>query len=251
MTGPRSPLTTGPSGADNFLEFVDRCGTHVDHATLLSDFASIVERCGFKYFIMTGLPAYGENVENLLVCNRWPIAWTERYREQQYFLDDPVTKQSFSHTRPFRWQDARDQTPSSRRTLAIEGEAADLGLVDGFAFPILDPTNWQAVVSVASEVPIDASPTVRNMLYLAALCCHNRATELMGVTARATDLLTTREREVLTWAAAGKSYWETSEILAISRATVETHLLHARRKLDAVTTAQAIVRAIRTRQIHV
>ena len=57
--------------------------------------------------------------------------------------------------------------------------------------------------------------------------------------------VTTREREVLTWAAAGKSAWETSAILCISEATVITHLDNIRRKLNASNTTQAVVTALR------
>jgi LuxR family quorum sensing-dependent transcriptional regulator len=63
--------------------------------------------------------------------------------------------------------------------------------------------------------------------------------------------LTPREREVLTWAAAGKSAWETATILSISEKTVIHHLDHIRRKLDAANTTQAVVVALQAGELHV
>ena len=57
--------------------------------------------------------------------------------------------------------------------------------------------------------------------------------------------LTAREREVLLWAAQGKTAWETSAILGISSKTVEFHLGNCGRKLGAATKAQTILAAAR------
>lgn len=57
--------------------------------------------------------------------------------------------------------------------------------------------------------------------------------------------LTAREREVLLWAAQGKTAWETATILAISSKTVEFHLSNCGRKLGGATKAQTILAAAR------
>lgn len=57
--------------------------------------------------------------------------------------------------------------------------------------------------------------------------------------------LSTRERDVLQWIAAGKTQQDVSDILSIATRTVEVHLRSARDKLNALTTAQAVGRAVR------
>ncbi len=59
-----------------------------------------------------------------------------------------------------------------------------------------------------------------------------------------TPSLSTREIEILQWTAAGKSQQDIGDILSISHRTVEVHLRSARQKLNALTTPQAIGRAI-------
>jgi DNA-binding CsgD family transcriptional regulator len=57
-------------------------------------------------------------------------------------------------------------------------------------------------------------------------------------------MLSNREREALQWIAAGKSQQDVGDILGISGRTVEVHLRSAREKLGALTTVQAVGRAI-------
>jgi LuxR family quorum sensing-dependent transcriptional regulator len=65
------------------------------------------------------------------------------------------------------------------------------------------------------------------------------------------SVLTNRQREVLTWAAAGKSAWEMGEILGISSRTVEEHAQQALGRLRAVNRTQAVAIAIRDRLIAI
>jgi DNA-binding CsgD family transcriptional regulator len=56
--------------------------------------------------------------------------------------------------------------------------------------------------------------------------------------------LTDRERDMLAWAARGKTVADTAGILKISEETVETHIRNAMRKLDATNKTHAVAKAI-------
>jgi LuxR family transcriptional regulator, quorum-sensing system regulator BjaR1 len=56
--------------------------------------------------------------------------------------------------------------------------------------------------------------------------------------------LTPREREILRWAADGKTAWEVSVILNISERTVKFHLIQASQKLNAVNRTAAVAKAL-------
>jgi LuxR family quorum sensing-dependent transcriptional regulator len=62
-------------------------------------------------------------------------------------------------------------------------------------------------------------------------------------------LLTPREREVLSWAAEGKSAWEIGEILHITKRTVDEHTQQAARKLGATNKTHAVAIALRERLV--
>jgi LuxR family transcriptional regulator, quorum-sensing system regulator BjaR1 len=61
--------------------------------------------------------------------------------------------------------------------------------------------------------------------------------------------LTRRERDCLAYVAEGKSDWEISVILSISEATARFHVDNARRKLGAVTRAQAVAKLVNMRMM--
>jgi DNA-binding CsgD family transcriptional regulator len=61
--------------------------------------------------------------------------------------------------------------------------------------------------------------------------------------------LTRREREVLWWAAQGKSAWEIGKILRVTKRTVDAHAQTATRKLGAANKTQAVAIALRERLI--
>ncbi|WP_366509764.1 helix-turn-helix transcriptional regulator [Mesorhizobium sp.] len=63
-------------------------------------------------------------------------------------------------------------------------------------------------------------------------------------------VLTDREKEVLLWAAAGKTSSETSQILGLTERTVKWHSTRAREAFGVATTTQAVVEAVRRRLIH-
>jgi LuxR family transcriptional regulator, quorum-sensing system regulator BjaR1 len=63
--------------------------------------------------------------------------------------------------------------------------------------------------------------------------------------------LTTRELEVLSWVAQGKSAWEVGEILHIAKRTVDEHVQTAVRKMGAVNRTHAVAMAVRDRIISV
>ncbi len=56
--------------------------------------------------------------------------------------------------------------------------------------------------------------------------------------------LTGREVQCLTWAARGKSSWETARICRISENTVNFHLKNAQRKLVAANKCHALAKAL-------
>lgn len=232
-------------------EFVEGCQSHASPDALFNSFAALIGRYGFDYFIISGLPSYGEDVEDLIICNRWPRAWTDRYRSRRYFSSDPVSQASFLSAAPLHWRTARAQVPSTKASLEIEAEARDAGLADGIGLPMFDPGNWQVVASLAMSSECDLPTAHVRLIYLAATSCQMRAHDLLVRPSKPPPQLTPREAEILTWTAAGKSYWEVSSILSIAEATVQSHLANARRKLEATNTVQAVAKAAHLRQIRI
>jgi LuxR family quorum sensing-dependent transcriptional regulator len=235
------------------LEFLSRAEAPTELADLVDDFSSLVRRFGVAHYIIAGLPSHGEDPESLIVVNKWPKEWLNRYREANYFYADPVTQWSFSQPRPFTWRAARENCEATARARQIEGEARELHLVDGIGFPVVGPNRFQAIVSLATDTACDLSPEHRWLLYAASMACQVQALEMLRPppVLPAVAHLTERERDVLQWLAHGKTKWEVSTILGISENTVDTHMRHVRGKLDTSNTAQAVAEAIHRHEIKI
>ncbi|MBD2749148.1 LuxR family transcriptional regulator [Microvirga sp. BT688] len=229
--------------------FVETWETLSDVEAVMKAISLIVAELGFSSFIVTGLPLLNRPLEPLVLLNCWPDGWFERYCSQNYFEVDPIGQNVLATSSPFLWDRApyrRDKTLSKQ----MMGEAAEFGLHDGFCVPICSATGWQSAFSFAHDRKIDAGPKELAAAHLLALTAYGRLRVLIGEAPPARRRLTPREREVLVWAAAGKSAWETSALLGISEATVITHLDHIRRKLNAANTTHAVVVALRIGELQ-
>lgn len=225
------------------LEFATTVEKHTNLESLTADFTALIQRFGFQSFIFTGLPQSGHDVAPLIIYDKWPAGWTEHYSTRNYFAADPVSHWSLSRFKPFRWREAQRSTAQTHLTRQIAGEAWEHGLVDGMAFP-LRAASSNAVVSLSSEMTLDLDPHAGASLFL-AVSYFNAAISDLNKSLMVVPRLTDRELEILRWAAAGKTAWETSCILSISERTVKLHRTSIRQKLDAATTTQAIASALR------
>lgn len=143
------------------------------------------------------------------------------------------------------------------RLLRIEPKAAvimerarDLGLPgEGLTFPLPSREGRSALLSINIAATHRDWPQFCRLYArdIHALAAQFHAAMLDGKSASGAEeriALTERERETLAWAAAGKSYWEIATILGISERTVRFFMTNARRKLDVVSNAQAVAKAI-------
>ena len=231
------------------MEFIDRCERHQQLGGLINDFSKTVCCFGFSAFMMTRLPALNEDAEPYVIAHSWPVEWLNRYREQAYFWHDPVSLHSFTQVRPFSWIEARRSYPGTRLAMQLASEASSLGLVDGIGFPMGDPNCVQAVVSLASDMPVDLDTMSREMLHLVCIHAEIRAVELHEHAPAMFGRLSRREREVLRWIANGKTMADVGDILSISQRTVRDHVEHAKLRLNASTATHAVAKAIKSRQI--
>lgn len=99
-------------------------------------------------------------------------------------------------------------------------------------------------------VRIDASAAARLALSTVAVAAFFATRRLReGAAVEAGGRLSGREREVLSWTAAGRRQAEIAATLDLSERTVENHLRRIRKRLGVATTAQAVRVAIRNGDI--
>lgn len=235
--------------ADVFA-FLERCDSYTSPAPLLEDLLQMAGNFGFTHLILSGVPMAGQRLAPMVELMGWPEGWFERYCQREYAKVDGVCLYSGQTTRPFYWHDVPDRLASTKASRLVANEATEFGIRSGFAVPFLSIHHWQSVVSFASPEP-DCRMSDREKAQLVTMgTMAGAAVEaLVYPNTPPPNLLTDREREVLLWAGAGKTYSEIGDILGIADDTVKKHLKNAREKLDVATTVQAVIQAARLRFI--
>lgn len=216
---------------------------------VLREVAHAARHFGLEHVIVAGIPAPGKQLEPFILMHNWPQGWYQRYNDRGYLHLDPVIRKLRTTTMPVVWSTAPYDPSSDTSGHAVMSEAREFALNNGLSVPIYTLSGDQAAVSFGGRhFEIDSAD--QKALHLIAIYAHNKAATLRsGVKHQRDRKLSAREIEVLQWVAAGLSSRQISERLGIGYTTVETHVAHACRKLDAASRIQAVAEAIRARLI--
>src|SRR5690242_823865 len=213
-------------------------------------FQEAVARYGIEHFIATGLSANGRAFEELVIASRWPSEFFMLYVENDYARCDPLIRRSIQSDMPFEWQAESYWADDNPRVVELMRRAAEFGLTHGYLVPIHGPKGYEGCVSMTAR-RLDLSTRAKSAVHLMALYAFDRMRRLRGNLPDRKVVLTAREREILSWVAAGKSAAQISQALKISKRTVDEHSQTAARKLGAANRTQAVAIAMRDRIIDI
>ncbi|MEO8672358.1 MAG: LuxR C-terminal-related transcriptional regulator [Tahibacter sp.] len=137
------------------------------------------------------------------------------------------------------------RTDIEQRARALLCRARDFGMRGGITVPLHSSSVDWAMMTFATQRPCDLRDLAPGLAptLLFASCLQVSMGRLNGAATHA-PTLTPREREVLHWAAIGKTSWEISMILLISERTVNFHLINAARRLQVKGRGPACARAL-------
>ena len=203
---------------------------------------------GIESFIVTGLPTKWQPFEELVMASRWPAEFFMLYIENDYARVDPLSRRSIQSPMPFEWDANSYRTDPDPLVVEMMQHAAQFRMRRGFLIPIHGPNGEEGYVSTAAA-DLDLSARAKASIHLISLYAFERMRSLRRLLPQKRSLLTAREREVLTWAAHGKSALQISQALNISKRTVDEHTQTAARKLGAANRTEAVVIALRERII--
>jgi LuxR family quorum sensing-dependent transcriptional regulator len=224
----------------------------LDKAASESEVADIVSLAvapfGLEYFCGGVPPSFKrQNFEACVMLRRWPQGWAEQYQRSNFHRHDPVVKHIHKQLRSSHWSDVPiPDDPTAQSIMQIAAD--DFRLRAGLMVPILGFDGYQAGISFAGS-DIDASANAKSAVELIAIYAFNRLNYFRSAVAGPDKILTTRQKEVLTWAASGKSAWDTSRILGVSESNVNKLLASAIIRLQAANKTHAVVEAIRRKEI--
>jgi DNA-binding CsgD family transcriptional regulator len=174
-----------------------------------------------------------------------PNGWTELYARNSFEQVDPVMVQTKKRLLPLEWSektilsaDTEELISASRRygarcrglSMPIRGCSKDKGLLSVIGQE--DALHWN---SMHREL-------MPNFIYFAQMF-HSRVVHCAAANAGQNGLAP-REIDVLTWAALGKTAWETGVILSLQENTVVFYLRNACKKLKVRKKSEAIAKSL-------
>jgi LuxR family quorum sensing-dependent transcriptional regulator len=237
---------------DRTWQFIESIERSSDAAGVESCLLEIAEQYGFSSIFAGIVPTSRltpEEIGSRVLFQRFPSEWAGRYNERGYVFRDPIVHRLQTDRAPFDWNDAYESCPFEDDVELIRGEAAEFGLRTGHVVPVSMLDGGLAAVSFGGSRAA-VCPEGRAVLGFVASYAVGNFLHYRESRQRLLDKVTPREFDCLLWAAEGKTDWEISVILGISKSTVVKHLLSAREKLGAVTKGHAIAIALRSKLIR-
>lgn len=227
-----------------FQTFIDSLYSNADVPALATAMTGITAALDLGIFAY--LFAGRQSNEEVKLISNYPTAWTSHYLANAYEEIDPVIEMAGRTCVPFQWGCEGWSHNLGGRQFQLLEDAAYFGIRCGFTIPIHEPLSRIAAVTFAADGchPKFARCIEKHqaLLQLLAILFHSRARLALAPERLVSGiLLSPREYECLEWAAKGKSAWEISRILNISRRTAAFHLENAKSKLGVRTISQAVV----------
>ena len=215
-------------------------------AQTIDIFQRAVEPFGVKLYRSMVMGNSARMTDELIVASNWPQEWEEFYSGKRAFNFDPVAWAGLKSD-GFYW---RDLPPSSNpESAALMKDAREFGLIDGFTAVRTVHGASKTAVSLAGE-NLDWSPVEEGVVTMLSNSLMSRVLYLRDVQiAPAVQVLTRREVEILSHAAAGYRDKEIALALKLSHETIRFYWKTIRRKLGAKDRANAVAVAMWSRQV--
>jgi len=175
----------------------------------------------------------------------YPASWVKRYLQMGYVDVDPVLREGFLRTLPFNWNELKIQSATEASFLA-DALAHGVG-PHGFSIPVRGKHGHRGLFSISFSGSEEEWVTFlkANLAILIEIANRIHRRVIVEVFGEDRPHLTTRELECLRWIGLGKDASEIAVILNISPHTARDYLKSARYKLDCVTSAQAVSKAVK------
>jgi len=230
-------------------EIISRIEQAPDQSAIQACLINIAERYGFASVFggivpPTGMHNSKEEIQARAVVQYFPKGWAARYVAQNYLPRDPIVGRLQKDRNAFSWAESYQSCSEPDDVRIIGGEAADFGLVEGFVIPVTTLDHRTAALSFGGARDDLSNSDRSSLTFLANFAIGHWLYLRRPIPAR-TKPLSPREFDCLLWAGEGKTDWEISVILGISRSTVTKHITSAREKLNAVNKPHAIAIAMR------
>ncbi|MFA5040310.1 MAG: LuxR family transcriptional regulator [Bdellovibrionales bacterium] len=240
----------------DLLDFVTRSSeatTVEELEALLSE--SLRELCGLQYYVFgleTDHSAINIPAGHGLLSN-YPTDWMKYYVDKGFADIDAVRRFGHLCSGTFAWDAIPSDFFQSRRAQDCRNGGEDAGLKHGVCAPLRGPFGQIAGLAAASDSYEDCTTPQKLALFnVISYQFYTRFIEIHRNGSReqkALPKLAPREKDVMSWAARGKTNAEISDILSLSPNYVREIVSNVMEKYNASNRVSAVLMAIYSGEI--
>lgn len=195
-------------------------------------------------------------MEDALILSNQPQAYIDRYFGENHYKNSPILRWCRENKGACSWSWIEEERAAGRLSPEEEQVVAsnhEFGIVAGYTI-CFKTASSRSFAGIALTARAGLSQSEVDQIWdenATELMLRNHLLHLKMSNLPTGDLsrLTQRQREVLEWAADGKTIADIARLIGRKPATVEKHLRLAREALNAETTAQAVLKASIQNQI--
>jgi LuxR family transcriptional regulator, quorum-sensing system regulator BjaR1 len=232
------------------VETVEEIGRASTPDAVWKAIKTYAEAQGFQYMLVVkGKHSVIDSVSGCALYSDMPQGFGQSFDDLGFSKNNPLISHALKEARPYSAAElwAMPLTVQQRRALAQVN--LSLNVLDGLMIPIRNADVLEGIVLLGGAKP-EMAPIIRSTLHLLAYCAFEQVIHLLANPRRASaGLLSPREVECLSWAAAGKTDGEIGRILSISPRTTRFHIENAKKKLGVATRVQAVAEAMKRKAI--
>ncbi len=175
----------------------------------------------------------------------YPPEWVEYYTLNKCSDYDPFVAYAFEKNRAFEWTEAIDAYENDTSRAEFMSKVKSLNISKGYAFPVFGARYSSGFFTMGfDESASNLSEFQLSMLQWACQLAHYRFVELKAEREVDNVNLTDRETEIVKLVSLGKSNSEISDILHISKHTIDGYLRNVYLKLQVTERVSASHRAV-------
>lgn len=228
------------------LEQFEQLQATSTEAALYDIFERAMAGLGGTGFALASLP---EASRMVVSYSRGLNGWCEHFVENGLAANCVVTQRIAVATQPFLWSDAECDAVRPQQE-AVFRAAETFGLTDGLIVPVRTREGFKGNVFVRMAHDL-LTPPIRQIVAMLSLAFQSHLMVLQTQPVPAGKVLSGRERDVLSWFAAGKSAQDVADIMGITAATVMFHYRNIADRYGTLTRTHTVVEAIRRGAISV
>jgi LuxR family quorum sensing-dependent transcriptional regulator len=225
----------------DLLSIIERINQASTSEAVLEVFEQAIAHAGAEYTGIVFVPGPDDHIEDVCLAWKVPPKWRALYSGENFIQRDPAVRHSPRTVMPFDRASGPYNPETEPQVKEVVDRARDYNVHKGLQIPVPSARGIIGMVWLAGP-HFDEREVHAPVLHSLSLHAFYRLEQLIGRRLHKTARLTEREREVLAWAAEGKTAWEIGRILSVSTRTVEWHFAQACNKLGARNRVQAIAR---------